>query len=119
MDWMWVPLAILALLYLWKRRGLLSAEQASGLMAEGAIVVDVRTPAEFDDDHVAGALSLPLDLVGRLADERLPDKEKPVLLYCLSGTRSALAGRTLKRRGYGRVHNLGSIGRARSILGAA
>ena len=50
------------------------------------------------------------------AARELPDRERPVLLYCLSGTRSGAAGRRLGQLGYGRVHNLGSVSRARKVL---
>lgn len=116
MDWIWLVLAVAALFYLWQRRCLLNAEQAAVLMAEGATVVDVRSPEEYRSDHVEGSLNLPLDQIGQLATKQLNDRRKPVLLYCLSGTRSAMAARTLKRLGYEQVHNLGSLGRARSTL---
>jgi rhodanese-related sulfurtransferase len=45
-----------------------------------------------------------------------PNKEQPLLLHCLSGTRSAAGEDTLKRMGYQNVLNLGSYGRAQKIL---
>ena len=117
MDWIWVLLALAALFYLWRRRSLISAEDATSLMAEGVDLVDVRSPDEFRGDHLKGSVNLPLDQIEEQAGAQLPNQQRPVLLYCLSGTRSAMAARTLKRLGYEQVHNLGSISRARQTLG--
>ncbi len=117
MDWIWLVLALVVAWYLWQRRSLISAEDATRLMAEGADLVDVRSPDEYRGDHVKGAVNLPLDQIEQQASTQLPDPQRPVLLYCLSGTRSAMAGRTLKRLGYEQVHNLGSLSRARQAIG--
>lgn len=77
----------------------------------GAVLLDVRTPEEYRDGHVPGAVNLPLD---RLAEGELP-QDRPVFAYCLSGARSAQACAWLKRRGYEAV-NLGGIGGYRGVL---
>lgn len=73
-----------------------SAEVATALAA-GAVVVDVRTPAEFAQGHVPGAVNLPVDVVGDRAGE-LP-QDRIVVVYCASGGRSARAATTLRRLG--------------------
>ncbi len=113
----WLLLALAVLFYLWRRRSLISAEDATSLMAEGANLVDVRSADEYRGDHLDRSINLPLDQIEAQAGTKLPDQQRPVLLYCLSGTRSAMAARTLKRLGYEQVHNLGSISRARKTLG--
>jgi rhodanese-related sulfurtransferase len=77
------------------------------LLADGALVIDVRTPGEFAGGHVKGAVNIPLD---RLASglSRLRDKDKPLVTCCASGMRSASAAALLKRSGYTRVANGGS-----------
>jgi phage shock protein E len=77
------------------------------LLAEGALVVDVRTPGEFAGGHVKGAINIPLD---RLASSlsKLSDRDKPLVTCCASGMRSASAAAVLKRAGYARVVNGGS-----------
>lgn len=77
----------------------------------GAALLDVRTPEEYRDGHVPGAVNLPLD---RLAEGELP-QGRPIFAYCLSGARSARACAWLKRRGYEAV-NLGGIGGYRGVL---
>jgi rhodanese-related sulfurtransferase len=47
-----------------------------------------------------------------------PDKQRPVLLHCLSGGRSSIARGVLKRMGY-RAYNLGSLGRARRLVSSS
>lgn len=71
---------------------------------QGAVVVDVRTPQEFAEGHVPGAINLPVEAVAQWADT-LP-KDKPVYLYCRSGNRSRQAAEYLKRKGYTNLYNL-------------
>jgi phage shock protein E len=73
----------------------------------GARIVDVRTPAEFGAGAYPGAVNIPLQaLAGRLGE--IP-RERPVVLYCASGMRSAAAARILARAGYGEVLNAGGL----------
>jgi phage shock protein E len=67
-------------------------------------VLDVRTPAEYAEGHVPGAVNVPHDqLESRLAE--VP-KDKDVVLYCRSGRRTALAADVLARHGYTRLSHL-------------
>lgn len=78
---------------------------------EGATIVDARTRTEFGMNHLACAKSLPwYDADG--ADqvrEALPDKGRPVVVYCLSGHRSVTAKRRLEAQGYTDVHDGASM----------
>jgi phage shock protein E len=78
-------------------------------VADGAALVDVRTPGEFAGGHADGAVNIPLDaLGGRLAelDALLGgDRTKPLVVYCRTGRRSGIAQRLLTKRGYGDVVN--------------
>lgn len=64
----------------------------------GAIIIDVRTPAEFKAKHIKGAHNLPLQQLNR-SYVNLP-KNKEIIVYCRSGNRSATATRFLKQLGY-------------------
>jgi rhodanese-related sulfurtransferase len=67
-------------------------------------VLDVRTPKEFAEGHVPGAVNVPYDQVAsQLA--QIP-KDKDVVLYCRSGRRTALAGEVLKANGYSKLEHL-------------
>lgn len=76
----------------------------------GCAVVDVREPEEFAEGHIPGAVNIPRGLLEFEVDghpavnyetaEALSHRERPVVLYCLSGGRSALAAEALLRLGF-------------------
>lgn len=86
--------------------GLVSADQAQALVDAGAVVVDVRTPPEFDTGRIAGAQLIDVgdpsfvDLVGAL------DPDTGYLVYCQSGNRSRTAVATMAELGIERVWEL-------------
>lgn len=81
---------------------------AHALVAQGATLVDVRTPMEWEAGHVEGAVLLPLsELGGRL--QEIP-RDRPVVVYCASGSRSAQAAAVLGAAGYN-VRDLGGMAR--------
>lgn len=82
---------------------------AKELVAEGATLVDVRTPGEFAAGHIDGAVNIPVQDFSSRARE-IP-KDRPVVLYCASGMRSGAAARLLRGAGRTDVHNLGGISR--------
>jgi len=74
----------------------------------GAAVIDVRSPDEFADGAYPGARNIPVNaLVGRLGD--VGPKDKPVVVYCASGGRSAVAQQILKANGFADVTNAGGL----------
>jgi rhodanese-related sulfurtransferase len=75
------------------------------LMASGALVVDVRTPAEYKDGHVKGAINLPLQTLGNNLNKF--KKDQVIITCCRSGSRSGMAKRMLKANGFEQVHNGG------------
>ncbi len=91
--------------------------QAKEMIAKGnVLVVDVRDAKEVEQTgKVAGALHVPRGLLEFKAAPDSPgvdksfDPSKPVILYCASGGRSALSGKTLKDLGYAEVYNLGAF----------
>lgn len=72
----------------------------------GTFILDVRTPEEFAEGRVAGAVLLPVAELSRRGNELPKDKKTPVLVYCAAGTRSEAAGRLLTEQGYTAVHEL-------------
>ena len=73
-------------------------------IAQGATIVDVRTPDEFRGGHVAGAINIPLDKLNNQLSKL--DKSKPVITCCRSGARSGMAADILKHEGF-EVYNGG------------
>ena len=87
-----------------------SAAEAKQLVADGAGLIDVRSEAEFARGHLPGAINLPLPRISQDTAGTLPGpKDKAWVLYCASGTRSALARSTLRGRGFTKVVNLGPM----------
>ncbi len=110
-----VAVVLLALFAL-KRASFLAADKAREYLRQGALVVDVRNPGEFNSGHVSGAINIPLGELSAEAPKSLRDKNQVLLLHCLSGARSGMARHQLKNMGYANVYNLGSYGRAETIV---
>ena len=76
------------------------------LIANGAVIIDVRTRGEYSSGHAKGSINVPLDqLSGYL--KKIKSKEHPVITCCASGMRSASAKSFLKGQGFTNVHNAG------------
>lgn len=104
--------AIILIAFFLLPRLLGARKMASGIVKQkieaGAVIIDVRTPEEFRDGAYPGARNIPVgNLAARLGE--IP-KDKPVIVYCASGGRSASAARTLKQAGYADVVNAGGLG---------
>jgi rhodanese-related sulfurtransferase len=76
----------------------ISAEQFARMYHEKPMVFDVRKKSEFDSQHVADAINVPLNEINRHLAE-FP-KDKPFILHCQGGYRSMVAASILKQRGY-------------------
>ena len=94
----------------------ITAAEAAALQAAGALVVDVRDGTEVAaSGKVKGAVAVPRGLIEFKADPESPAhdpafrRDRPVVLYCASGGRSALAGKVLRDMGFTDVCNLGGF----------
>jgi phage shock protein E len=112
-----VVIAVIAAWIMIRRAGQISQNTARAYLQQGALVIDVRTNAEFQAGHLGSAIHIPVDEIETLAPRRLKDKDQVLLLHCASGTRSAMAKRKLAAAGYTRAFNLGSYSRAARIVG--
>ena len=77
--------------------------------ADPVILLDVRTAEEYAEIHIPNSISLPLDRLKQKIDAVAPDKDAEIVVYCLSGARSATACGQLAAMGYTNVSNLGGI----------
>jgi len=77
------------------------------LVADGAIILDVRSPGEYASGHIDGSMNIPVDKLAANLN-KLKDKKKPIITCCASGMRSASAKSILVSKGYEVVHNGGS-----------
>ena len=113
-----VILLVIALLYALKRKRQVSSTDALALIQKGALVIDVRSAAEFKSGHLPKALNLPLEEIEELLPRIVKDKNQVLLLHCQSGMRSGVAKTRLKGLGYPNAFNLGSFSRAAQIVNA-
>ncbi|HTZ97098.1 MAG TPA: rhodanese-like domain-containing protein [Terriglobales bacterium] len=67
------------------------------------LLIDVREASEFAKDHLPGAISLGKGIIERDIEQRVPDVNAKMILYCGGGFRSALAADNLKKMGYTNV----------------
>jgi phage shock protein E len=86
---------------------------AKAWIADGAVVLDVRTPEEFAAGHLPNAVNIPVDQVasrlGEIAKLVAGDKARPIVTYCASGARSKKATLALEAAGHTRVVNGGGL----------
>jgi hydroxyacylglutathione hydrolase len=77
---------------------------AERMAGDGAFVLDVRTPREREQKHIAGSVAIPLNHLS----ERLGEvpRDRPVIVYCAGGYRSSIAASLLQHNGYSRISEL-------------
>ena len=76
--------------------------------AEGAVLLDVRSPQEYQEGHIPGSKNVPLQQLDKV-EEVTENKDTVLYVYCHSGARSRQAVSLLKHMGYTNVHNIGGI----------
>ena len=91
-----------AMYYTYSGPQLVSGSEAAELVKEGAVVIDIRTPTEYNLGHYKGAKSIPLGKIGS-AKIPVPSKEHPIVVYCNTGQRARAAANKLETRGYTNV----------------
>lgn len=114
LNWHWAALAVASgawLLFDFIRskgdKTLISPVEATMLInREDAVVVDVRDEAEFVRGHIPSARHLPLADLARRSNELEKFKNRPIILCCASGSRSATALAQLRKAGFEKLHNL-------------
>lgn len=85
----------------------ISVKEMQSLLKNGDVqLVDVRTPKEFNSGFIANAENIDYASPSFDQDVNVLDKEKPVILYCHSGRRSAISTQKLLDAGFSKVYNL-------------
>jgi rhodanese-related sulfurtransferase len=105
-----VVLGVIVAIVLYKRVRTvrIAGSEARQLVANGAMLIDVRSPQEFAGRHIEGAVNIPVQELGGRIDE-LGEQTREIVVYCQSGGRSAAAKRLLESRGFANVHDMGGI----------
>jgi rhodanese-related sulfurtransferase len=84
----------------------ISSQDLIRLMNQGALVLDIRKPEEFAQGHVNGAKHLSSEQILTAADSFKRFKDKPVVVYCDSGSLAAAAVRQLNQQGFSKAFTL-------------
>lgn len=88
-----------------------TAEEAVEMMQDRQdyVILDVRTPEEFAEKHIPGAINIPNEAIGKEEIAELPDKDQAIFVYCRSGNRSKQASEKLVALGYTNIVEFGGI----------
>lgn len=99
-----------------RRSGQVPIKDAQDYMKRGALVIDVRTPGEFNSGHLSQAYNMPVDELEGLVANKIKDKDRLILLHCQTGLRSKKAKDRLEKLGYSKVFDMGSYERAFKVV---
>ena len=88
-----------------KRIQEVTLDEVKAKLQEGEqfVLIDVREESEFAKDHIPGALHMGKGTIERDIEQKVPDLNTPIVLYCGGGFRSALAADNLRKMGYRNV----------------
>ncbi len=90
----------------------IDTDVAAQHIADGAVVLDVREPDEYEEGALDGAIHIPRGHLEAQVENRITDKDANVVAYCAGGVRSAFAAKTLAELGYTNVESMaGGFGR--------
>lgn len=112
-----IVILLLVVLLMVRRSAQISARAAQAYLQQGALIVDVRSNAEFQSGHLQHAIHIPLHEIDTLIARRVKDKNQVLLIHCQNGMRSQMAKKRLSGLGYTHAFSLGSYSRAARIVG--
>lgn len=85
----------------------LSAAEADKIIKNiQPLLLDVRTPGEYQRGHIKGSVLLPVQVLQKKIDTLAAYKDREILIYCASGNRSTVASRILIENGFEKIYNL-------------
>lgn len=88
----------------------ITAKEGKKMMDDGEVtIVDVRTPEEFEAEHIPDAVNVPNETIGSEIPEVLPDKDAVLIVYCRTGVRSKESSDKLAELGYQNIYDIGGI----------
>lgn len=83
------------------------------------LLIDVRTPQEYQTGHAPGAINIPYQEIAERIAALAPDHDTRILLYCRSGRRSAIATHALQQLGYRQIENRGGLAQVMASVNGA
>lgn len=84
----------------------ITAEELKRKIAQGAILLDVRSKQEYNEGHLRGAINIPEYEIRSRIEKEIPKKNQLIVVYCQYGGRSKNVVRTMNQMGYNNVYNL-------------
>ena len=92
-------------------------DAAAKTKSSDAVIVDVRDPDEFGENHIPGAINLSRGTIEFEVEEKFPDRNTTIICHCGGGGRSALAAESLQKMGYKNVRSMAGGFRAWKAAG--
>ncbi|MGL5642620.1 MAG: rhodanese-like domain-containing protein [Paraclostridium sp.] len=83
---------------------------------KNALILDVRSPGEFRNNHIPKAKNIPVQELSTKLESLSEYKDDEIIVYCASGGRSASAANILYKSGFNNIYNLGGIGNYKGKL---
>lgn len=84
----------------------ITKEELNAYIRQGATIIDVRSPQEYKEGHINGAISIPDYQIKREIQKKIPNKNELIVVYCSTGHRSQKSQKILENLGYTNVYNL-------------
>lgn len=88
---------------------LINQDEANEMIAQGALLVDVRTKEEYDSGHLDGAQNIEFQIANNVPYAYPENKDQEIILYCGSGKRAEEVAQILEYHGYNNIHSLGGL----------
>ena len=85
--------------------GDITVDEMENMQKDGAIIIDVRSPQEYEEGHIDGAILIPEYEIDKKALDKF-DVTKTIIVYCSSGKKNKKAKKKLEKLGYKTVYNL-------------
>ena len=84
----------------------ITKEDLDSYIKQGATIIDVRSPQEYREGHVEGAISIPDYQIKKDIKKQIPNKNELIVVYCTTGHRSQRTQQILEDMGYTNVYNV-------------
>lgn len=84
----------------------INKEEINLYIKDGATIIDVRSPQEYREGHIDGAISIPDYQIRKEIGKKIPNKDELIVVYCSTGHRSQNCQKILENLGYINVYNV-------------